>query len=97
VWLQLKPAGVSQLVQRVLDIEGNAEHWSLKDRCVWGWGVGWGGVQGEWGGGLVRYIVLVKPYIICKWGRKHVCVHGGWLSTDATCALVHQMQVAKGL
>lgn len=32
--VQLKPAGVSQLVQRVLDIEGNAEHWSLKDRWV---------------------------------------------------------------
>lgn len=33
VFLQLKPAGVSQLVQRVLDIEGKADHWSLKDRC----------------------------------------------------------------
>lgn len=32
VHLQLKPAGVSQLVQRVLDSEGNADHWSLKDR-----------------------------------------------------------------
>lgn len=32
---QLKPAGVSQLVQRVLDMEGNADHWSLKDRWVW--------------------------------------------------------------
>lgn len=30
--LQLKPAGVSQLEQRVLDMEGNASHWSLKDR-----------------------------------------------------------------
>jgi alpha-glucan,water dikinase len=32
--VQLKPAGVSQLVQRVLDMEGNADHWSLKDRFV---------------------------------------------------------------
>lgn len=32
--VQLKPAGVSQLLQRVLDQEGNASHWSLKDRFV---------------------------------------------------------------
>jgi hypothetical protein len=43
VLLQLKPAGVSQLVQRVLDIEGKAEHWSLKDRCVLVCGGGEGG------------------------------------------------------
>jgi hypothetical protein len=44
VLLQLKPAGVSQLVQRVLDIEGKAEHWSLKDR----WGkVEWTGRGGD--------------------------------------------------
>jgi hypothetical protein len=30
--LQLKPAGVSDLVQRVLDIEGKQSHFSLKDR-----------------------------------------------------------------
>jgi hypothetical protein len=41
LWLlQLKPAGVSQLVQRVLDIEGKQSHFSLKDRSGQGGMVG---------------------------------------------------------
>jgi hypothetical protein len=32
--LQLKPPGLGKLVGRVLDCEGDAEHWSLKDRFV---------------------------------------------------------------
>jgi hypothetical protein len=32
--MQLKPPGVEKLINRVLDCEGEASHWSLKDRLV---------------------------------------------------------------
>jgi hypothetical protein len=30
----LKPPGIDKLISRVLDCEGEASHWSLKDRLV---------------------------------------------------------------
>jgi hypothetical protein len=32
--LQLKPPGIEKLINRVLECEGEATHWSLKDRLV---------------------------------------------------------------
>jgi hypothetical protein len=32
--LQLKPPGINKLINRVLDCEADATHWSLKDRLV---------------------------------------------------------------